>query len=170
MTITPEYRALNAELHRKMEKYGANGRQWESVIREWAAKVNAQSILDYGCGKGSLARALADLDVREYDPAIPGKDSLPEPADLVVCTDVLEHVEIECIEDVLKHLDSLARRALFLNISLRQGTKRLPDGRRAHQIVKPKEWWRQRIAFMGKWRQIDSEALSYNVVCIRDAK
>jgi hypothetical protein len=168
VTITEKYRALNAQLHRELPKFGANGRIWAPRIEELARDVGAESILDYGCGKGSLAKALQAFDVREYDPAIPGKDRAPVPADLVVCTDVLEHVEPDCLESVINHLGGLATKALFVNVSLRKGTKRLPDGRLAHLIVKPKDWWRKKLSVLGTWREVYHEELSLNAICVRE--
>ncbi len=72
----------------------------------------AQSVLDYGCGKGTLAEAVS-FEIREYDPAIAGKDENPLPADLVICTDALEHIEPEYLDAVLVHIASLTRMAAF---------------------------------------------------------
>ena len=50
-------------------------------IRRLIQATGSASLLDYGCGKGTLKPAIAsinpDLTVLEYDPAIPGKDALP---------------------------------------------------------------------------------------------
>jgi hypothetical protein len=67
--------------------------------------------------------------------------ALPGFADLVVCTDVLEHVEPELLDTVLRHLRSLARKAVFVVIATRPSNKTLSDGRNAHLIVETAEWW-----------------------------
>lgn len=144
--ITPEYRALNVELHNTAPRYGTSGHKWAEHVATLAAIVGAASILDYGCGKQTLAASLQGVDVRGYDPAIPGLDKLPDPADLVVCTDVLEHVERECIDDVLDHIRSLTRKAALINVSCRVGGRQLPDGRPAHILVRPVDWWAKRMA------------------------
>ena len=46
------------------------------------------------------------FDMRYYDPAIPIWTDRPEPAEMVVCIDVLEHIEPDFLESVL---DDLAR-------------------------------------------------------------
>lgn len=79
MLITPEYAALNRELHKRRPDYGTGGHKWAHWVKTYCEKRNMSSVLDYGSGKGSLADALigTGLDVREYDPAVPGKDSMP---------------------------------------------------------------------------------------------
>lgn len=79
MLITPEYAALNRELHERRPDYGTGGHKWANWVRVYCEKRGFTSVLDYGCGKGTLAEALegSGLDVREYDPAVPGKDARP---------------------------------------------------------------------------------------------
>ena len=146
--ISEAYRELNARMHREKPQYGCVGRHFAEEVAKLCRLNCFSSVLDYGCGKGTLKSSLpsevADM-VREYDPAIPGKDHAPDPADMVVCTDVLEHVEPEYLDVTLDHLKRLARRAIFINAALGAAEKTLPDGRNAHLIVKPVEWWRERI-------------------------
>ncbi len=77
--------------------------------------------------KGLLAKGI-DVVTSEYDPAVAGKDLPPEPADLVVCTDVLEHIEPDCLDDVLSDLARLTKKVLLVNISTRPAVKVLADG------------------------------------------
>jgi hypothetical protein len=85
----------------------------------------------------------------EYDPAIPGKDTLPSFADLVVSTDVLEHIEPDRLDSVLGHLRMLARKAVFVVVSLKDSNKILADGRNAHLIIRPSKWWLKRFVQVG---------------------
>lgn len=142
--ITPEYAALNRRLHDERPDYGTKGSRWSEHVQRIALMMNSTSILDYGCGKGSLAKSMP-LPIREYDPAIPGKDGPPEPADLVVCTDVLEHVEPECVDDVLDHLQTLTLRCALLVVHTGPASKNLPDGRNAHVLQRGVQWWTQAI-------------------------
>lgn len=152
MLISESYRALNRRAHEEMPNYGTVGRRWAPYVRRLAARIDAKTILDYGSGKGTLAMALPDHAVSEYDPAIPGKDDPPEPADLVVCTDVLEHVEGPCTDAVLEHILTLAGRGVLLVISCRVGSKRLADGKPAHRNVMPPEKWRRKLGQIGRWK------------------
>lgn len=152
--ISQKYRLMQRILHSQPRGYGGNGDKWAETVRAVAEVYQASSVLDYGCGQGSLARALKAqpevlFRVDEYDPSIPGKDGLPVFADLVVCTDVLEHIEPERLDTVLAHLRMLARKAVFTVISLKESNKVLADGRNAHVIIRPANWWKKRVEAAG---------------------
>ncbi len=104
----------------------------------------SRDILDYGCGQRTLERDLG-FAIRNYDPCISGLDAAPDPADLVVCTDVLEHIEPECLDEVLDDLQRLTRNAGFFVIATRPAEKTLPDGRNAHLIQEPLGWWMPKL-------------------------
>jgi hypothetical protein len=148
MLISEDYRAHNAALHETQPDYGAKGSQWAGYVAALVQDDSHASVLDYGAGKGSLARALAldGITTHEYDPAVPGKDAAPAPADLVVCTDVLEHIEPDCLDGVLAHLAALTRRKLFVDVCTRKAIKTLPDGRNAHLSLHDSAWWRDKLA------------------------
>lgn len=143
--ITEDYRALNKALHAK-GSYGAGGFRWADMVLGLRTETASDTVLDYGCGQGNLGKALGNPEwFHEYDPAIDGKDTSPEPADLLVCTDVLEHIEPDMLDNVLKHIAGLSRRSVFLVISIVPAGKRLDDGRNAHLSVHPAEWWREKL-------------------------
>lgn len=144
--ITPAYRDLQVELHGRPNGYGGKGDKWAPAVRDLLVRYECSSVLDYGCGEGSLGLALAamrdtTLRIAEYDPAIPGKDGRPSFADLVVTTDVLEHVEPDCLDAVLAHLKALARKVIFVVVATRESNKTMADGRNAHLIVRDASWW-----------------------------
>jgi len=143
MLISPEYKALNEELHRRMPSYGGTTGNVDNLVKI-AEAMGTRDILDYGCGKGRLAQ-LMPWPIKEYDPAIPEKSSRPDPADIVICRDVLEHVEPECLEDVLADLARCVKRLGLFSISTRPSTKFLADGRNAHLIQKPWNWWKDKL-------------------------
>ena len=149
MLISEDYRQQSKALHAARLDYGANGHILAPDVVRIAKIVQARSILDYGAGKQTLREELGHLgftgDVHAYDPAVSGIDDRPEPADLVACIDVLEHVEPECLEAVLWDLHELARRALYVSIHLGPAHKTLPDGRNAHLTQRPAEWWLERL-------------------------
>jgi 2-polyprenyl-3-methyl-5-hydroxy-6-metoxy-1,4-benzoquinol methylase len=152
--ISPKYVEWQRELHAAPRGYGGRGDKWAGIVLQIAIEYQATSILDYGCGRGSLAQALrvqplGAIRVDEYDPAIRGKDSRPSFADLVVCTDVIEHIEPDRLDNVLAHLRSLARKAVFVVISTKESNKVLPNGRNAHLIIKEGRWWRDRLREAG---------------------
>lgn len=143
MLISEEYRALNEELHSRTT-YGSFGSKWTDVVAGIVQDFELDSILDYGCGKGTLKVELENLghrNVAEFDPAIPGKTSPPSPADLVVCTDVLEHIEPELLENVVADLKEKSLSHLFLVVATRPAKKTLADGRNAHLIIQDIDAW-----------------------------
>ena len=142
--ITDEYRKLNEQLHADRPDYGTSGHKWASKVFD-LLEGDDETILDYGCGKGTLKTILGDV-VYEYDPAIPGKDADPEPRDVLVCTDVLEHIEPDLIDKVISHIYSKTKRLAFLVIATRPAKKFLADGRNAHLIIENKDWWLERLS------------------------
>ena len=75
--------------------------------------LKPKSVLDYGCGKGCLVYALKklypEISFYKYDPAIEEISVLPvKKVDLVINTDVLEHIPEE-------YLESVAKSEAFLN-------------------------------------------------------
>lgn len=143
--ISPGYAFLNRALHAESAGYGTSGKKWAKQVEQLAAMLNTTSVLDYGAGKGTLAATLPDLPIREYDPAVPGKDAEPAPADLVACTDVLEHIEPECLKSVLKHIHALTNKVVLFTIHSGPAKKILSDGRNAHLIVRDPRWWLRKI-------------------------
>lgn len=167
MLITPEYAALNAELHQRVPAYGSGGHKWAEVVRGIVTDTGAKSVLDYGCGKGTLKPALRPIKVHEYDPAIPGKDVLPASAGVVVCTDVMEHVEPDCTDNVIWNLVWLATRAVFVVVSCKAGGKRLADGRPAHINVQSQAWWHERFSAVAPFEQLASGEDEYVALWVR---
>ncbi len=147
--ISDKYLNLNRQMHNAPAAFGGSGWKHAEKILEFRKELGAKSILDYGCGMGSLQARLRTLGydgvVAEYDPAVKGKDKLPRPADLVVCTDVLEHVERDCVDNVLKHLRALTRMGCYMAIANRPANRFLPDGQNAHCTVEHPDWWAARI-------------------------
>lgn len=142
--ISSEYKRLNAQLHETNLLYGVGGGRHAKVVRELKEKLQAESILDYGCGKGRLAEELG-FPIWEYDPAIPGKDTPPRSADLVVCTDVLEHIEPDKILPVLADLKRVTKKIGYFTIHTGPAAKTLPDGRNTHLIQEGRQWWKNRL-------------------------
>lgn len=144
--ISPYYKLMNETLHATKAKYGKSGHLYAGEALALARAVNAKTLLDYGCGKATLQKALEqvapDLDVKEYDPAIKGKDVMPMPADVVICTDVLEHIEPDYFGNVLGHLQVLVKKAALIAVHTAPSVKELPDGRNAHFIIQNSAWWK----------------------------
>jgi hypothetical protein len=139
MLFTPQYAVLQQELHSR-GNYGVSGHKHADHIMELANNLKTRDVLDYGCGQCTLAKALP-FAITNYDPFIPGYEQEPGPHDIVVCSDMFEHIEPECLESVLKHIYSLTNKALFVDVATRPAKKVLADGRNAHLIQECPEWW-----------------------------
>jgi 2-polyprenyl-3-methyl-5-hydroxy-6-metoxy-1,4-benzoquinol methylase len=142
--ISAGYLAEQKRLHAQPRGYGGRGAKWANLVFQLAREMAPiDAVLDFGCGQNSLAEELNRRGVRtrSFDPAIPQWAHWPKESDLVTCTDVLEHVEPDRLPVVLKALHALTKRKLFTVISLVTTEKTLSDGRQAHLIVRPPEWW-----------------------------
>lgn len=149
------YREQLRQKHSLM-KWGKSGHSHAPEVLTFARELGAKSAIDYGCGRGTLKPAIPDLKTQEYDPGIAGRDQLPKPADLVVSTDVLEHIEPEKLDAVLQHIFLLSKIGAYLVIATRPARELLPDGRNAHLIVQEAPWWLEKLKAQG-WKSIRHE-------------
>lgn len=141
MIITESYKSLNKQLHDADPDYGISGHHWRDYVREYS-EFGRLSILDFGCGKCTLARSLGPAyRVTNFDPCIPGLDSTPGPHDVVVCGDVMEHVEPSLVMNVLREIRRLTKRKAFFVIGLIPAQKFLADGRNAHLSMHDQATW-----------------------------
>lgn len=143
MLISDSYKTLNAKLHDSPE-YGTSGAKWAETILIWSRRFDTRDILDYGAGKRTLEKALG-FTIKNYDPAISEISEKPSPSDLVVCGDVLEHIEPECLEEVFKDILRCTKHWALLVIATRPAKRILPDGRNAHLIQEDAAWWLEKI-------------------------
>ena len=138
--ITPEYLELQTRFHEARPDYGMSGHKHVEPILSLSQQLKSRDILDYGCGKASLQKGLP-FPIQNYDPCMPEYERRPQPAVIVVCTDVLEHIEIDCLKDVLDDIRELTKQLLFMNVACRPAKKFLPDGRNAHLLQENPNWW-----------------------------
>jgi len=149
-TITPEFRELNRRLHEDKLEYGVGGGRHADTVKKLVASLAGKvdspvvSVLDYGCGKGYLGKKLG-FPIYEYDPAIPGKDESPRPADVVVCTDVLEHIEPDKLMFVLDDLRRCVKHIGYFTIHTGPAKKTYADGRNTHLIQNGFDWWKRKL-------------------------
>lgn len=147
MNIIDQYK----QLHEAGKFAGFSVLEHAEKIGNLVRETGSTSVLDYGCGKGlQYSRHAIHEDwnlgrLQLYDPAVPGFTEPPEPADGVICCDVMEHILESEVQYVLKHVISLGRKFVFFVICTRASKKFLPDGRNCHVTIKPKEWWENAI-------------------------
>lgn len=142
--ISDAYRRQQQELH-KNPSYGVASLAYAPIVRQLIEQMGARTLSDYGAGKRNLKLKLDELGVTgvayfPYDPAFPEYGE-PQPADLVCCIDVLEHIEPACLEAVLGDLRAIIVKHGLLTIHTGPAVKVLDDGRNAHLIQRPASWW-----------------------------
>jgi hypothetical protein len=142
--ITDEYKKLMIKYHKDTLHYGVGAGSYTATVKKLKESVKAESVLDYGAGKGYLAKSL-DFPIWEYDPCVEGKEESPRAADLVVCFDVLEHIEPECLTAVLADLSRCTLKLGYFVIHTKAALKSLPDGRNTHLIQENREWWEGKL-------------------------
>lgn len=150
--ISAAYLEQNRKLHARGD-YGKSGHRRCADVLAYLGELQAFGMLDYGSGQGTLKTTLVEAGftgpIEEYDPAIKATNAMPKPADLVTCTDVLEHCEEDKLPAVLDHIRKLAKKAVYLVISTRPATKTLDDGRNAHICLHDEGWWLETLTGAG---------------------
>jgi len=132
-------------------------------IKRLIERTGAQTVLDYGSGKGWQyeSRRFSDGNGKQwpsvmdywnvdevvcYDPCYAPLSRLPEGKfDGVICTDVLEHCPEEDMPWIVEEIFGYAMRFVFANVACYPARKRLPNGENAHCTIKPVEWWARLI-------------------------
>ena len=161
MLISDTYAAEQRRMHEN-ERYGAASKKFAKQVARLIAAHRPVSILDYGAGKQALAEALGTT-VTAYDPGVYEiSDIPPGKFDLVCCIDVLEHVEPECLPDVLQSLSLKTGRIAFVTIHTGPAGKHLSDGRNAHLIQKPINWWSKRL--QGVFKTVNAEMFNETTI------
>ncbi len=144
MRISDEYRVEQEALHAR-GNYGTASIGYAPLVTEIINRLGITHVLDYGCGRqANLSRHIKpaqQITYQAYDPAVPAFAEDPVRAQMLCCIDVLEHIEPDRLDFVLDHLTSLTEGVAFLSIHTGPAVKTLSDGRNAHLIQQPLEWW-----------------------------
>ncbi len=132
-------------LHQAQPGYGRSSERLCGHIQPHLLSLRSlNSILDYGCGQSRLVDWLAKINgarAYRYDPAIPAFKEFPVGrADLVINTDMLEHIPEENLHPVLTQIRVFSPNVYF-QIATAPAHTILPNGENAHCTVKPAEWW-----------------------------
>jgi len=147
MLLTETYKNLQGHLHTTNSSYGTSSFIYKDQINELIDVSGAKNALDYGCGKG-LSKAFVNIPLALYDPCIKERAEPPRAADIVICTDVLEHIEPDCLDSVLQDLKRLTLSVGFFSIHTGPAVKVLADGRNAHLIQEDEKWWLPRLRIL----------------------
>lgn len=145
--ISDDYKKIIADINGK-ENFGKR-KSLPKFLSGFIEKINPNTILDFGCGVGNLIETLKqtypEKIIKGFDPGNKNFEVFPEENfDLIISTDVLEHIEPEFLESTLKFLSTKSRFSYHL-IALAPSSVTLPDGRNAHLILENHNWWRNKF-------------------------
>jgi len=148
MTYSEEYASTLRKLHDEEESFG--GGSQAHIVAQLIRALKVKNLSDYGAGKKRLEYRLTHefgirISYSGYDPAYPEYGD-PEPADLVCCIEVLEHVEPDLIDMVLAQLQKITIGFGFFTVHTSDSGKFLIDGRNAHILQRPISWWLPKIS------------------------
>jgi|SRR5688572_3982332 len=157
--ISEGYLEQQRKLHEN-PNYGVASIGYAPLVKELLTTYEFESLCDYGAGKQRLREQLEKLgcapaEYFPYDPVFPeyGK---PQPAELVCCIDVLEHIEVESLDAVLTELRDIVLELGFFTVHTGPAAKTLPDGRNAHIIQRPSSWWLPKLCEHFEISQLNS--------------
>lgn len=147
--ISAEYLAVLKASRAENPYWGSGGARHAPVVLDALADLGIMfgTILDYGSGVGTFGNAVRELagkrfSVTNYEPTLPQWSELAAgPFDAVVCTHVLEHLELEHLPATLEEIRSRAKRLVYVEVPFGPAKEVLTDGRNAHLIQRPFAWW-----------------------------
>lgn len=136
-------------LYKIKKNYGKTSIKLYDMLEKIINDLNILSVLDYGCGKSKLLDLIKKnkkIKIYRYDPAIKKYSKLTKnKTDLVICTDVLQHVPLYDLDRVLKEIKSKGIYILFYIKCTNHKTK-LPNGTYANCTVYDKKWWLEKLS------------------------
>jgi hypothetical protein len=168
--ISDAYRFQQQQMHEQYgQQYGTASLSYASIVSMYCNKLEITSLLDYGCSDCKLFANLKvdhPMKLQAYDPAMPQYAATPIPCQMVTCLDVLEHIEPDCLDAVLDDLARVTLEVGLFSVNTAPAMKKLPDGRNAHLIQQPMEWWLPKF-----WERFDLQSMqkmdddNFFVVC-----
>lgn len=136
-------------LYKRKKNYGKTSIKLYDMLKKIINDLNISSVLDYGCGKSKLLDLIkknSKIKIFKYDPAIKKYSKLTKnKTDLVICTDVLQHVPLYDLDRVLKEIKSKGIYILFYIKCTNHKTK-LPNKTYANCTVYDKKWWLEKLS------------------------
>ncbi len=152
-----DYRDVYSRMHARNPGWfsGYSIKACVGDITELVRELGTTRLLDYGSGKGmqylvkrvheqwgGLLPHCYDIGVKQLSKRPKGK------FDGIICTDVMEHIEVADVPVILAEIFGYAAPRAFVVfcIACRPADhKRLPDGRDVHVTIKPAAWWDEQL-------------------------
>lgn len=124
MTISNDYQEVLQRKHGASTNWGSTAGKYAGaeVLQQVFYNQQIQEMLDYGAGKQALKpfveRYIPHVAYHAYDPGVPEIADKPKGKyGIVTCIDVLEHVEKEFTEEVVREIGRYAKYTVLLDIA-----------------------------------------------------
>jgi len=131
-------------------------KKFRHLCKDYFIHNKISTVLDYGGGGSDWSASNFDdtnamsakqffnvVSVTNFEPARGLKQKIN--SDAVVCIDVLEHIFIGDVPNILGELFSLATKLLVVNVACYKAAALLPNGENAHITVRSPDWWKGAI-------------------------
>lgn len=164
MVLSNDYQKLLIDMHNTNKKWGSEFKKTPipAMLKSTIEKYKPKTLLDFGCGKGFLSKKIQaeypDISVTGWDPSF--DYDLAGTYDMIISTDVLEHVEPEYLTKTLEDLKQRSNIVQYHLIACYNAVAILPDGRNAHLSVYTPDQWQQ-LFLDSQYRIMDE-----NINCI----
>jgi len=130
------------------------------LVSDWIKWFMPKTVLDYGCGMGQYVKAFRDMGVKAwgfelskfarensehsdlYSKVVP-----KEGVNLVICMDVLEHIEEDKVTNILKEIKAVTNDFAVFSICFKEDPNFDLD--KTHKTKKTREWWEYQIREAG---------------------
>ena len=127
-------------------------KKFKHVVLPSFKKLKIKTVLDYGGGGSNWDELNFDpqtgmsakefLQLRQVKTFEPARDlNEKEKSDCVVCIDVMEHIFLADVSNVIRELFSLAEKLVVINVACYPAAALLPNGENAHITVRNPDWW-----------------------------
>lgn len=146
-------------------------------IDRFLAMTEPDSVIDFGCGTGRAALVLhhrgyivtaVDFAENSIEVELPfvnaclWEDIGVAPVRYGYCTDVMEHIPTEKVDDVLENITSLCDE-VFFSISFRDDSFGKFIDEQLHMTVRKADWWSQKLSNYGEITRATADGVFYLV-------
>jgi len=146
------------KIYKKMVEVGYqnnyfNLSMFKDFVKEKFINYDIKSILDYGSGRSDWHKKGFDIKSNKsakkffnlekiylYEPT--SNINEKKLVDCVLCIDVLEHIFIGDLKNVLYDIYRYSKKLVILQIACYPAFAKLPNGENAHITIRNPQWWK----------------------------
>ena len=139
------------EIDNTFSKFGIY--KFRDYLQPIFSDFSIQTVLDYGSGGSDWYSSGFDKETNKsaidffslkktfcYEPARDIDERAM--ADCVISFDVLEHIFIYDVPNLLRDIFRFSKKLVVLNIACYSANAKLPNGENAHITIRPPNWWK----------------------------